>query len=181
MAYTWREFLGGHKYVSEAYVQDRINAWRPGRYDISKVVYKDKAWRVDDPELIGKYQADWDDIHGHMGELGEDAIGCDRFALVLVEKFKHLRASYGDNWRKANAIGASDSAREAARRNMEWVLDWVEEFTSAKREEVRETWNKQLLTGKWTGGYMRYDSDKGTMKIEGVNRKKEGRIEHDED
>lgn len=179
MAYTWREFLGSKIVVSEAYVQERINEWRPGRYDISKAPVK--TWKVNDPKLLKKYQADWDDIHGGMGVLGEDAIGCDRFALILAEKFKHLRASYGDNWRKANAIGASDSAREAARSNMEWVLDWVEEFTSAKREEVRETWNKQLLTGKWTGGYMRYDSDKGTMKIEGVNRKKEGRIEHDED
>jgi hypothetical protein len=178
MAYTWKEFLGSKTVVSEAYVQERINAWRPGRYDISKA---DSETKYTPKELFPKYANDWDDIHGSMGVLGEDAIGCDRFALILVEKFKHLRAAYGDNWRKANAIGASDSAREAARSNMEWVLDWVEEFTSAKREEVRETWNKQLLTGKWTGGYMRYDSDKGTMKIEGVNRKKEGRIEHDED
>jgi hypothetical protein len=178
MAYTWKEFLGSKTVVSEAYVQERINAWRPGRYDISKA---DGETKYTPKEIFPKYADDWDDIHGSMGVLGEDAIGCDRFALILVEKFKHLRAAYGDNWRKANAIGASDSAREAARRNMERVLDWVEEFTSAKREEVRETWNKQLSTGKWTGGCMRYDSDKGTMKIEGVNRKKEGRIEHDED
>lgn len=179
MAYTWKEFLGSKTIVSEAYVQERINDWRPGRYDISKA--PDTEWKVNDPKLLKKYQADWDDIHGHMGELGEDAMGCDRFALVLIEKFKHLRAVYGDAWRTAHSIGISESAREAARGNMEWVLDWVEEFTSAKREEVRETWNKQLLTGKWTGGYIKYDLDRGTMKLEGVNRKKEGRIEHDED
>ena len=164
MQYTWREFLGRKTVVNEVFVQQRINDWRPGRYDISKA--PDKTWRYDDPELIGKYQEDWDDIHGKMGELGEDAMGCDRFALVLIEKFKQLRAIYGDAWRQANSIGISDSAREAARSNMEWVLDWVEMFTSAKREDVRETWNNQLLTGKWTGGYMSYNLDKGTMKIE---------------
>lgn len=178
MAYTWREFLGSKTYVSEAYVQERINAWRPGRYDISKA---DSETQYTPKELFPKYANDWDDIHGQMGVLGEDAMGCDRFALVLIEKFKYLRAVYGDAWRKANSIGISDGARKAAKGNMEWVLDWVEEFTSAKREEVRETWNKQLLTGKWTGGYIKYDSDKGTIKLEGVNRKKEGRIEHDED
>lgn len=177
MAYTWIDFLGNHKYVSEAYVQDRINSWRPGRYDISKAPVK--TWKVNDPKLLKKYQADWDDIHGHMGELGEDAMGCDRFALVLIEKFKHLRAVYGDAWRRAHAIGNSESAREAARGNMEWVLDWVEEFTSAKREEVRETWNKQLSTGKWTGGYIKYDLDRGTIKLEGVDRKKEMKVEHE--
>ncbi len=165
MAYTWKEFLGSKTTVSEAYVQERINVWRPGRYDISKAPVK--TWKANDPKLLKRYQADWDDIHGSMGVLDEDAMGCDRFALVLIEKFKHLRAVYGDAWRKANSIGISDSAREAARGNMEWVLDWVEEFTSAKREEVRETWNKQLLTGKWTGGYISYNLDKGTMKIEG--------------
>ena len=179
MAYSWREFLGCKTFVTEAFVQERINAWRPGRYDISKA--PTKRWKATNPELMAKYQADWDDIHGHMGELGEDAMGCDRFALVLIEKFKQLRGVYGDAWRKAHTIGISESAREAARGNMEWVLDWVEEFTSAKREEVRETWNKLLLTGKWTGGYIKYDLDRGTMKLEGVNRKKEGRIEHDED
>ena len=179
MDYTWKEFLGSNKVVSEAYVQERINTWRPGRYDISKA--PDVTWNTSDPELLKKYQADWDDIHGHMGELGEDAIGCDRFALVLIEKFKHLRAVYGGAWKRAHAIGNSESAKEAAKSDMEWVLDWVEEFTSAKREEVRSTWNNQLLTGKWTGGYMRYDSDKGMIKLEGINRRKEGRIEHDED
>lgn len=165
MAYTWREFLGSKTFVTEAFVQERINAWRPGRYDISKA--PGKTWKANDPKLLKKYQADWDDIHGKMGELGEDAMGCDRFALVLIEKFKQLRAIYGDAWRKANSIGISEGAREAAIGNMEWVLDWVEEFTSAKREEVRETWDKQLLTGKWTGGYISYNLDKGTMKIEG--------------
>ena len=178
MAYTWREFLGSKTVVSEAYVQERINAWRPGRYDISKA---NSETKYTPKEIFHKYVNDWDDIHGHMGELGEDAMGCDRFALVLIEKFKHLRAVYGDAWRRAHATGNSEGAKEAARCNMEWVLDWVEEFTSAKREEVRDTWNKQLLTGKWTGGYIKYDSDKGTIKLEGVNRKKEGRIEHDED
>lgn len=179
MAYTWKEFLGSKTVVSEAYVQERINCWRPGKYDISKAPVK--TWKANDPKLMAKYQADWDDIHGKMGELDEDAMGCDRFALVLIEKFKQLRAAYGSNWKKANSIGISESAREAARSNMEWVLEWVEEFTSAKKEEVRETWNRQLLTGKWTGGYMKYNSDNGTMKLEGVNRKKEGKIEHDED
>ena len=164
MAYTWREFLGCKTVVSEEYVQERINEWRPGRYDISKAPVK--TWKANDPKLMAKYQEDWDDIHGGMGVLGEDAMGCDRFALVLIEKFKQLRAIYGDAWRNANSIGSSDSAREAAKSNMEWVLDWVEMFTSAKREDVRETWNNQLLTGKWTGGYMSYNLDKGTMKIE---------------
>ena len=178
MAYTWKEFLGSKTFVTEAFVQERINEWRPGRYDISKA--PDKRWRADNPKLMEKYAADWYYIIGNMGKLGEDAMGCDRFALILIEKFKQLRAVYGDAWRNANSIGISDSAREAARSNMEWVLDWVEMFTSAKREDVRETWNNQLLTGKWTGGYMKYDLEKGTMKLEGVNRKKEGRIEHDE-
>ena len=178
MAYNWKEFLGGKTIVSEAYVQERINAWRPGRYDISKA---DCETKYTPSEIFPKYVEDWDDIHGQMGVLGEDAMGCERFALVLIEKFKHLRAVYGDAWRRAHAIGTSESAKAAARGNMEWVLDWVEEFTSAKRENVRETWNNQLLTGKWTGGYIKYDLDRGTMKLEGVNRKKEGRIEHDED
>ena len=169
--YTWDYFLGCKKTVTERYVQERINEWRPGRYDISKA---DNKTKYTPKEIFPKYVYDWDDIHGHMGELGEDAIGCDRFALVLVEKFKQLRAIYGDAWKRAHETGVTENAREAARGNMELVLDWVEEFTSAKREEVRETWNKQLLSGKWTGGYMRYNLDKGTMKIEGVNNKKKG-------
>lgn len=177
-SYTWSYFLGCKKMVTEKYVQESINKWRPGRYDISKA---DSKTQYTPKKIFPKYADDWDDIHGKMGELDEDAMGCDRFALVLIEKFKHLRAVYGDAWRREHAIGNSESAREAARGNMEWVLDWVEEFTSAKREEVRETWNKQLSTGKWTGGYIKYDLDRGTVKLEGVNRKKEGRIEHDED
>lgn len=176
-AYTWNYFLGCQKTVTEKYVQERINAWRPGRYDISKA---DNKTKYTSKEIFPKYVNDWDDIHGNMGELGEDAIGCDRFALILIEKFKHLRAVYGGAWKKAHAIGISEDARKAAIGNMEWVLDWVEEFTSAKRDEVRETWNKQLLTGKWTGGFMKYNLDKGTMKIEGVDRKKEIKIEHNE-
>lgn len=174
--YTWNYFLGFKKTVTEKYVQERINDWRPGRYDLSKA---DDTKKYTPSEIFSKYVDDWDDIHGKMGELDENAMGCDRFALVLIEKFKYLKAVYGDAWRRAHAIGINENARKAARANMEWVLDWVEEFTSAKREEVRETWNKQLLTGKWTGGYMRYNSDKGTMKLEGVNRKKEVKVEHD--
>jgi hypothetical protein len=175
-AYTWNYFLGCKQKVTEKYVQERINDWRPGRYDISKA---DDKKKYTPSKIFPKYADDWYDIHSHMGELGDDAMGCDRFALILAEKFKHLRAAYGDAWKKAHATGSSDSTRKAAKANMEWVLEWVEEFTSANKEEVRETWNKQLITGKWTGGYMKYNTDNGTMKIEGVNRKKEVKVEHD--
>ena len=91
MGYSWREFLGFKTVVSEAFVQERINAWRPGRYDISKAPVK--TWNVNDPELMAKYQADWDDIHGGMGVLPEkeEFDTSPYFMLLAIEKVKHMQ------------------------------------------------------------------------------------------
>lgn len=158
MAYTWKEFLGGHKYVSEAYVQDRINAWRPGRYDISKVL-DNKAWLVDDPELMAKYKDDWDDIHGGMGVLPEkdfDLSVCNGFMLLAAEKVKHMKAVYAGAYHTNHKIVESKSTRDAAAIRMEEALDWASRFSLVNKEDIRNSWNHEIESGKWTGGCIRF-------------------------
>lgn len=160
MPYTWREFLGCKSTVSEAYVQERINAWRPGKYDISKAPVK--TWCVDDPELIGKYQADWDDIHGGMGvlpEKEEDMTICNKFYLIAAEKVRHMKGVYGDKYREYHSVGASKSLKEAAMIRMEECLEWASEFSHISKEDIRSSWNKEMLSGKWRGGYIKDNID----------------------
>lgn len=157
MAYTWKEFLGCHTYVSEAYVQDRINTWRPGRYDISKVVDKDKAWRVDDPELMSKYKEDWDDIHDSMGilpEKEENMSICDKFYLVAAEKVAYVKRIYGGCFKQAHTIGISSSNKEAAKIRMNECLEWASMFSHIDKEDIRKSWDKEMLSGRWSGGYI---------------------------
>lgn len=156
MPYTWREFLGCKSSVSEAYVQERINAWRPGRYDISKAPVK--TWRVDDPELIGKYQADWDDIHGNMGVIPDDfdITICNNFILLAAEKVKHMKAVYAGAYHTNHKIAEPKSTRDAAAIRMEEALEWASRFSLVNKEDIRNSWNHELESGKWTGGYIRF-------------------------
>lgn len=163
MPYTWREFLGCKSSVSEAYVQERINAWRPGRYDISKAPVK--TWRVDDPELIGKYQADWDDIHSHMGELPEkeeDISICNRFYLIAAEKVAYVKRIYGGCFKKAHTIGISSSNKEAAKIRMNECLEWASMFSHVDKEDIRKSWDKEMLSGKWRGGIIHFNVESDT-------------------
>lgn len=156
MPYTWREFLGCKSTVSEAYVQERINAWRPGRYDISKAPVK--TWRVDDPELIGKYQADWDDIHGNMGVIPDefDITICNNFTLLATEKVKHMKAVYAGAYHTNHRIAEAKATRDAAAIRMEEALEWASRFSLVNKEDIRNSWNHELESGKWTGGYIRF-------------------------
>ena len=156
MAYKWREFLGSKTIVSEAYVQERINDWRPGRYDISKAPVK--TWRVDDPELMAKYQEDWDDIHGGMGVFPEkfDLSVCNGFMLLAAEKVKHMKAVYAGAYHTNHKIAESKSTRDAAAIRMEEALNWASQFSLVSKEVIRDSWNNELESGKWTGGCIRF-------------------------
>lgn len=156
MAYTWKEFLGNETVVSEAYVQERINCWRPGRYDISKAPVK--TWEVNDPELMAKYQADWDDIHGNMGVLPEkeEFDTSPYFMLLAIEKVKHMKAVYAGAYHTNHKIAESKSTRDAAAIRMEEALDWASRFSLVNKEDIRSSWNHELESGKWTGGFIRF-------------------------
>lgn len=159
MAYTWKEFLGSNTFVTEAFVQERINAWRPGRYDISKAPNKDKTWRVDDPELMAKYKDDWDDIHGNMGVFPEefDLSVCNGFMLLAAEKVKHMKAVYAGAYHTNHKVAESKSTRDAAAIRMEEALDWTSRFSLVNKEDIRNSWNHELESGKWTGGFIRFN------------------------
>lgn len=155
MAYKWKEFLGGDEYVSEVYVQERINDWRPGRYDISKA--PDVIWNTSDPELFKKYQADWDDIHGSMGVLPEKEENmsiCDKFYLVAAEKVAYVKRIYGGCFKQAHAIGISSSNKEAAKIRMNECLEWASMFSHIDKGDIRKSWDKEMLSGRWSGGYI---------------------------
>lgn len=155
MAYSWKEFLGSKTVVSEAFVQQRINDWRPGRYDISKA--PDTEWKVDDPELMAKYHEDWNDIHGNMGvlpEKEEDMTICNKFYLVAAEKVAYVKRIYGGCYKQANAICISSSNKEAAKIRMNECLEWASMFSHVDKEDIRKSWDKEMLSGKWKGGYI---------------------------
>ncbi len=159
MAYTWKEFLGSKTVVSEAYVQERINAWRPGRYNVSKAPVR--SWYVDDPELIARYQEDWDDIHGSMGvlpEKEEDMSICNRFYLIAAEKVAYVKRIYGGCFKQANAIGVSSHNKEAAKIRMNECLEWASMFSHVDKEDIRKSWDKEMLSGNWRGGIIHFNA-----------------------
>ena len=168
MAYTWKEFLGSNTVVSEAYVQERINDWMPGHYDISKAPVK--TWKVDDPELIAKYQTDWEVIHGRMGVFPEefDMSLCNGFIALATEKVKHMKAVYAGAYHTNHKIAESKATRDAAAIRMEEALDWASQFSLVNKEDIRNSWNHELESGKWTGGFIRFkvvetDQDKNKL------------------
>lgn len=173
MAYTWREFLGSKTVVSEAYVQERINAWRPGRYDISKA---DDEIKYTPKEIFPKYADDWDDIHGGMGVFDEefDISICNGFMLLAAEKVKHMKAVYAGAYHTNHKIAESKSTRDAAAIRMEEALDWASIFSLVNKEDIRNSWNHELESGKWTGGYIRFKVVETDKDMNSIGKKRIG-------
>lgn len=173
MAYTWREFLGCKSTVSEAYVQERINAWRPGRYDISKA---DNETAYTPKEILHKYADDWEDIHGHMGVIPDefDITICNNFILLAAEKVKHMKAVYAGAYHTNHKIAESKSTRDAAAIRMEEALDWASIFSLVNKEDIRNSWNHELESGKWTGGYIRFKVVETDKDMNSIGKKRIG-------